>query len=943
MALEDRAGALLALGQHATTAAQLESLTAAHPLRERLWGLRALALVRAGRQADALEVLRQVREVLGEELGLDPGAELQDLQTLVLRQDPGLAWVAPMSRAAGPGSALTSAPAEAAPEPPDLPETPVVPGQDWPLLGRDVERERLLACVADALGGRSRFAAVTGDPGIGKTRLCAEVLAEARRRGARVLSGRCSQDDGAPPLYPWLGILRQLGVQLPAELEGEGSDFRTWEQVTTAVREASRARPLVMVLDDLHWADTSTLRVLRLLIETATDDRLLLVCTWRSRPTPEGALADVVETLARHHAERLELRGLDERSVAGIVDAVTSRRPTDEQAHALRRRTDGNPFFLVEYSRLVGRGNALEDVLSGEDLPTAVQEVIGRRLERLPVETRRVLHLAAVVGRQFDLRVLAEAADVDQDDLLDQLDTAQAIGLVHEDGVDRFTFDHALVRETLHSQLSPSRRARHHARIAESTALLPGRETETARHWLAAGPSYAPQAWQAADSAGRLSLRAHAHDEAAELFRQALSAIEGDPNASERDRYQLLCGLATAHRWSGQWSDLTAAAGQAIQIAIDLDEPTLVAQAAVLTLRGALWQSGHHGEVNREIVAALRHSLAALPPEDSPLRCRCLVGLAMELYYGAGLDERRALTDEAIAMARRLGDPGLLIDVHLGTLNAIWAAGSGEERVAHATAALGLALAEGDRHSEVTARTQLSNSLAELGRPQGMWEQYAIARPLAEQLHLDYALIVLDSMIIPWLAMQGEVERCDKLFADLLDLVGRTRLPQAADAIGGNIASLCMWRGTPLPEEVVTALHETPLPTNASLAFLLWRGGDPERGARWLAEHPAELDHDDWYSRLDWAFAGAMAAYSHDPELGARAYALMAPYSGQSCVAGSGVASGPLDAYLAMAAVAAGEREVASRHADVADSLAVQWQIPLFSQWWREQRDLLAI
>ncbi|MCB0906877.1 MAG: AAA family ATPase, partial [Nocardioidaceae bacterium] len=307
VALEDRAVLGLARGEHARVAGELEALTAAYPLRERLWGLRALALARSGRQADALEALRMLRTVLDEELGLDASAEVRDLETALLRQDPELVWSAPQA-----------APAVAAAALPAPREAPVLP--PWPLVGRDPQLSQLEQLLAAAGEGRPSYAAVTGDPGIGKSRLCAELAALATAAGTRVLLGRCAQDDGAPPLWPWLQVLRGLGKDLDTGItEDEGAEFRTWESVVATVAEAARTELLVVVLDDLHWADRSTLRVLRLLVTTVSAARLLVLATWRPHPAPTGALADVAETLARHHAARLELTGLGPADVAEVV------------------------------------------------------------------------------------------------------------------------------------------------------------------------------------------------------------------------------------------------------------------------------------------------------------------------------------------------------------------------------------------------------------------------------------------------------------------------------------------------------------------------------------------------------------------------------------------------------------------------------------------------
>ncbi|MFI2707866.1 BTAD domain-containing putative transcriptional regulator, partial [Nocardioides sp. CER28] len=662
VALEDRAVARLALGQHATVAAELEALTAAHPLRERLWALRALALTRSGRQAEALDALRQVRELLDEELGLEPSADLRRLQTAVLRQDPTLEWVAP-----SPGQAAAEV---AVPEPRtgsveesagsaagSVEPTAVAP---WPLCGRDAELSALVDLLERSRSGRASYAVLTGEPGIGKSRLAAELAARARAEGARVLRGRCSQDDGAPPLWPWRAVLDGLGAELP-EPDGEdiGAAFRAWERICADVLAAADQGPVVLVVDDLHWADPSTLRVLRLLVDTApVATPLLVVATWRSHPAPEGLLADVAEALARQHALRFELTGLGAAAVGELFTAVSERAIGEDNAAELRGRTEGNPFFLVEYARLAASRRA--DTLP-ERPPTAVAEVLSRRIERLPRDTVSALRFAALIGRRFDVPTLATATGHDEDAVLDVVEPALVAGLVREDGIDRFAFGHALVRDTLRSNVAASRLARAHAAVARALDGQPERETEVARHWLAAGPGAADRAWPAAVAAARAARRLHAYDEAADLLRAALTAMADDPGATLRDRYDVLMDLVEAYRWAALLPSLVECAEEAIDVAKQMRDPEAVARAATSATQSSLWRSAAPGEVNDKVVAALRGSLERLPEGDGELRCRTMLALANELFWVAPFPERAALIDEATDMARRIGEPALVI------------------------------------------------------------------------------------------------------------------------------------------------------------------------------------------------------------------------------------------------------------------------------------------
>jgi DNA-binding SARP family transcriptional activator len=932
VALEDRAVAGLALGHHRTVTAELEALTAAHPLRERLWALWALALTRSGRQADALEVLGRLREVLDEELGLEPSAELRELQTAILRQDPGLEWVAPD----GPSVPEPSAPVAA----PPVPEQPG-PVAPWPMVGRDRQLAALVAALEQAEAGTPAHAVLTGEPGIGKSRLAAELVAEARRRGHRVLVGRCSQDDGAPPLWPWATILESLGLPLEAEDDtpAEGGQFRSWERISNAVRDASRDQVTVVVLDDLHWADSSTLRVLRLLAETVADERLLVLASWRTHPEPTGSLADVAESLARRHAVRLELSGLGPDGVAEVFATVANNPLSEDQALDLRERTDGNPFFLVEYARLAGGRADLGHLLSEDNPPTAVSEVLTRRLARLPDETVAALRVAAVIGREFDTPTLALVADVDEDDLLDVVEPAQAAGLVREDGVDRFLFAHALVRDTLRASMSATRRARAHARVAKTLAGSPGRETEVALHWREAGPSYAADAWRSAVTAADLARRLHAYDQAVDLLRGALDSQRQDPESVPRDRLDLLMALIEASRWAAVLPSLVEAVEEAIDVGKAIRDPAAVARAAISTTQGVLWRSAPPGSVNEKVVSALRGSLERLPATDSELRCRTMLALANELYDEVGFEERRALVDEGLAMARRLGDQALQLDACQIAFVALWVPATAPERLEHATEAMELARATGNERGFVVSATLRAAVLSELGRPQEMAEAARLARAEAARLRISFGEMVLDGLELPWLAMAGRFDECEQMLERIGSVERRIAHTNADETLTGSLIALRLWQGRSL--EMVPALEAfdaTSYPFAASVAIYLWRAGEHDRARAYVAERGVPLDHETEISMLAWCHAAELSVYLGDAELGAGTYTRLAPYAGRACCAGSALAVGPVDAYLAMAAASTGEADIARRHAEAAEVLAEDWEILLFGKWFGELR-----
>jgi DNA-binding SARP family transcriptional activator len=931
VAREDLAVTELALGRHATVAAELEAMTAEHPLRERLWGLRALALTRAGRQADALQVLREVREVLNEELGIEPGADLRELQTAVLRQDPSLEWVPPPQQ---PGTPFVPARPEPEPAPPSS-------GAEWPMVGRDADLAALRDAWERARSGTPTYAVLTGEPGIGKSRLAAELVAQARPAGARVCVGRCSQDDGAPPLWPWATVLEALGSRLPeTRAEVDRDEFGAFSRIVRTVRDAALEEPVLVVLDDLHWADTCSLRVLRLLAETAEDGRLLVLVTWRDSPEPAAALADVAEAFARRHAVRRHLVGLEPEGVGEVFATVAHNRPTPEQADALRERTDGNPFYVVEYARLAGERVDLARLLDEEHPPAGVQEVLTRRLARLPESTVGALRTAAVIGRRFDAPTLARATGIEEDDLLDVVEPAEAAGLVRDVGVDRFAFAHALVRDTLAAGLSATRRARVHARVAEALEDQPERATERALHWRSAGPACAGRAWRAAVDAAELARRRYAHEQSADLLGDALKVMAEDPEATPRDRYDVLMQLVDAYRWSAMWPELTRTVVEAVAVGESLGDVELTARAAIATTQGTLWQSAAPGQVHHEVVDALRRSLERLPDADGALRCRVLLGLANELYYGAPYDERRALVDEALAMARRLHDDALLLDACQIAFSSLWRADTAEERLVLAEESLGLAGRLGNERAYVVSACLRAVVYAELGRPAEMFTAAELARREAERLRIPYGLLVIDNLLLPWLAMAGRFDECDATFERIKALDAQISLDQSEAATAGAFVVVATWRGDAgEAAAILQSMEGGPFPVTATVVSYLWRSGQEEQARAHYAAHPVDLSPEDWFSLLNWGMAADVSLHLADPALAADAYARLLPHAGASCCAGSGNHTGPVDLFLALAAAARGDRDLAARHADDAERLCAEWQVPLAAQWLREQRD----
>jgi DNA-binding SARP family transcriptional activator len=926
---ELRAVGHLALGLHDVVRGELEARTLEYPLHERWWALRAVALARESRQADALAVLDELRGHLAEKLGVDPSPPLQELRLAILRQDPSVGGsppplVAPATPAPG---AIRADRASSA---------------DWDLVGRSADLARLHALLDGAAGGKAGFVVITGGPGVGKSRLVAELAVSGEEQGFAVAIGQCSQDEGAPPYWPWFSVLEVLDApyQRPDPGLGSGGHFRARADIVAAVRRAATQRPLLVVMEDLHWADASTLGVLRLLLEMANDDHLVVAATWRSPSDPDRDLSGVAEAFARRHAVRRELRGLDEPATRALFEQVSGTRLSDERAIALHERTGGHPFFVVELARLAGRTPS-----DGRDpgglaaLPANLTDVMSRRLTELPETTKAVLRSAAVIGRSFDLGTLGDLTGLRPDELLDAVEPAVDAGMIDEEGVEVFRFSHALVHDVLCSTMGATRLARTHALVAGILAQRADREAEVAWHWRAAGPRHVAQAWRAARDAAHAATRDYGYDDAAELLETALALQAKDPEAGPRDELALLHEVIEVYRWAAMRPELVAAVERGIGVARSLDDVLATAFMAVQVNHQTLWRAAPYGAVNETVVGALRHALASLPDGEPELRCRVLISLANELRHESLLSHRRALVTEAGDLARRLGDPALVTDVLLHEITATWVPATAEARLATADEAVAVAGEVGDRHAAVLAAGLRTALLGELGRAGEMWQALDAARAAAEELRMVYIEVVCDELELAWRAAAGDWERCDQVVARLRTNLALTSRAGSSDELHlentVDLFALRLWQQRPL--EALPELYArigAGYPYQVFVLIALWRGGRVGEAAETFrsTDLTAVLDRETSFSLPLWCAVAEAASYASDRPLAARAYERLRPHAGWASGT-NGLFLGPVDAFLALAAATMGEPARATRHADDAVALVESWDLPVARDW----------
>ena len=959
VAVETRIEADLALGRHAKLVGELESLIGEHRLRERLRSQLMLALYRSRRQADALRAYQDMRVLLNEQLGIDPSADLKQLHENILRQAPELDWTPPR-------------PVEAPRPPPEHPAsvkslTPGTPPPRTAFVGRDAEFDRLRCALAEAHGGQGRLVLIAGEPGIGKTRIAQELADEACTTGAQVLWGRMWEADGAPAFWPWVQIMRawmanyeqkRLGQALgsdapvvgqlipemaehvpalpdPPRLEPAEARFRLFDAVTRVLKRAARQRLLVLVLDDLHQADVPSLRLLQFLTSALGDARILVIGTFRdAKADLDETLVGVLTELGRRLVtRRMRLEGLREQHVASFVELATGIEASPPLVAKLHKRTDGNPLFLNQLVQPLVEDR--DPVRFEEELdhcvPQQVLEAVQWRLEQLPEDARTVLKTASVIGPEFSLAVLKLATGLDAGRLVELVEQATALGCLEEmpGAVGQYRFSHALVRDALYNQLSGPRRARLHWRIGEGleqhSADDPGASlAELAHHFLQAGDRM--KALGYLTRAGKRAMALLAYEEAARLFALAL-----DQGPEEIHRCDLLLARGDAQMKAGDAVNARNDFLRAADSAKVLNAPDQLARAA-LGFGVGLHVTFSFTEAKERMVKLLEDALGALDAGDAALRAQLLGRLAMALYWQPDSKRRRAsrersrtLSQEAVEMARRLGDRRVLASVLRTRCFVLLRPDMLEERLALAAEILSLAEAAGDRETAQEAHMWRIVGFLELGDISTVNTELAtyvrIAEELRQPLHLYWAHVWKGT----WALMAGRFAEAEQHSLQALGFGQRLEglnTSELQSGVGGQLFLLRKEQGrlAELEEAVRGFVREFPQGSSwrAALALLHAEVGD-EEAARWQFEQLAAEEFHTIPCGVLWPVTIAMTtdvcAFLGDVRRAAMLYELLLPYEERCIVVGLGFAClGSAAHFLGRLAVTMGRIEVACRH-----------------------------
>ncbi|MEU6428167.1 BTAD domain-containing putative transcriptional regulator [Microbispora sp. NPDC046973] len=937
-ALTVRAEAWLALGRAAEVTVEVERLLDQDPYREGLWALLMRALYRERRQAEALAAYQRCRTLLGDELGLDPSPELRRLEQAILVQDETLAgaWapvVAVPAEAAASGRKGGGAGTGAGERGGAAGENTgdentragnagdenagdaAVPG----LVGREPHLRRIAERLDDLRRGVGGVFLVSGESGIGKTRLAEAAASMAAERGAAVAWSRCVEGSGAPAFWPWIQALDALGTDrapktahAPATAPAAAADsapatgeaaetgnaaeageaggelaglahrlsdgdrtdtadpdtarFLLHDSVARALAQRACAAPVLVVVEDLHWADAASLKLLTFLGADLHRVPLLVLATVRTEPAVDRqALTEALGELTRQRGtERMTVAPLTREQIADYLREAGWTGPGPELASALHDRTGGNPFFLGELLRLLTSTHpegrvGVADVLALA-VPDGVRDVINQRVSRLPEDSQTLLRAAAVIGRDVDADVLETATGVGGARVMMLLEPAVATGLLVEvDGGWDYRFSHALVQEALYSGLSRRQRAQLHGRVGEAVETLRWGEAASrlpalAHHFgLAARVGYADKAVSyAVEAAGQAAARL-AYDEAVLYWEQALDACGPGPAAT---RCALLIGLGKARRVTGDVEGARSALDEAVTLATGIGDDAAVIEAATVFGGVTLWNWRSYGVVDQRMVTVLEDQLSRLGPDAVRTRAELLGTLGVELYYGDRREEGRSHALEAVELARRTGDALLLARTLNNFVIAAWTPEHEEER--YRAAEEMLSLPGLPRATEIIARLHRMPKFMKAGLLADYDAELARCLRLTAEVRMPEIETQVAYAAAGRAMLAGDWAEMDRQAVIGTGSYRRTSLwgPDVLKLIYAFFADWCRERPSPLLAELVEAAsEESNLIARPTAVLAALAAGDHELAHRLIDRWGAVRPRDWTWQFVAWQWA----------------------------------------------------------------------------------------
>ena len=787
------------------------------------------------------------------------------------------------------------------------------------LVGRERELAAAGALLDDLDRSRGGLLVLVGEAGIGKTRLAEEIVDVARVRGARAVWASAWQGDGVPPLWPWVQILRQLTgsaaaldqTQPETPIASPAAHFAQLEAVSGHIVKAAAEHGLVVVIDDLHWADAASRRVLTFVASAVRDAACLLIATCRHDELPRNEVA----ALARIGTS-LAIPGLADEAAAELLRAAVGAAVSRTATEAVVARSAGNPLFLWEFGQLMAQSGRLDMAPGG--VPGAVAAVIERRLARLPQEAVTLLQVLAVLGGSGSADVVASIAERPTADAAAELKTAVVVGLLTDAESENVAFSHDLVRDVVLDGLDPRKRTELHRRAATvlETRLDPSFHAVVADHLSKAGPAHSDAASQQWEHAGLRAKSLLAYEQAADCFARGARAAAGDP-----DRYPaLLIAQGDALVLAGDLETARARYTEAVTAARAAPNPELLARAVLGIGAGPLsWEVPIGDQEHADLVA---EALALLPEGATALRSTLLARLSVSGSTPETLDVARRRAEQALDLAQQVESPVLMGQALAALNDALGGPSHTMTRRENADAMVELAVSAGDRSLELLGYRFRVVADLETG------DVAAVDRDIAAFTRLVEALRhPLVSWYVPlWRGMRallgGDVDAADRHQGEVVAAA------QATGSVNADLLSTALRFGIDVACGRATSPdlmdpYEGVDPAEwgsfgAGLAMVKWHAGDHDAARELLRLYAyngfARLGEDSDYLISLMCF-GRVAAGLHEARAAEAVYELFRPHAGLWIVDGIAACCwGPVDLELGRLAVALGRDAEAREH-----------------------------